>query len=676
MMDDAWFRRQVGRHTNSWRDRPREFARRTATDAAIAMAAIAGLAVLLGLGLLVSLWGWLRGSWGSFWLLPMFLILCVALPTARALQLRAKPADGVVVPPQQAKEVHALVEKVRASLDAAPIDDLHFDPSLEVKLVELPRLGILGWPRHVLVIGLPLMMAMGTEPLAALITHALVPLRRESSWRQALREPAAWVERQRRQWDALANSWVPSRLLPWWQDAVLGAFMNRFLPRFDARAVVMGRDEAALADRVVLSQCGAPALATGLMGPAVQQHFLDEVFWPQRWAGTRDNNLPNVLPLREMRALISASLRHPQAKGWLHDSLSAAPKRGDLRAPLRDRLALTGDAARLSKRSNEGRSAADALLGRQLDSWIDVLDTYWQRVSAPRWTEMHQAHREHQRLLTELAESHASRPVSLDDHLLWIRTASLVQGPAQAVPIAREAVERHPKSRGARYLLACALLEARGVLPSRMALPDLPPDANEALEMLSELSEDDTEDHVPGAARKPGKTQASENVDRTWALPAARRMERALVQREGIEALRAVRLRIAELEREADGALSVLTDFSGVQTLSPARMGGRTLRPLLDRLSREPAVGRAWLLAKTDTRALGWVLHLLVIERSTSLNQPGPRHDWADVRALLDPPFPCHVIDLSNPEWTGPHRMDLVQKVKDQAGARIYASRS
>ena len=666
MMDDAWFRRQVGRHTNSWRDQPREFARRTAMDAAMALGTLVGLSVLLLIAALLTLVAWWRSETGWPWLLLGLLLLALAWPLARALRLRAAPPPGVAIGPQQAKEVHALVEKAREALGAAPIDELRFDVSLEVKLVAQPRLGLLGWPRQVLVIGLPLMMALGAEPLAALVMHALVPLRRESDWRKALKEPAPWIERQRRTWASLADAWSPSRLLPRWQDAVLAPFMTRILPRFEARAVVIGRDEAALADRLVLTQCGAQPLATALLGPAVQRHFLDEVFWPQRWAAARDSHLPNVLPLRELRALISASLRHPQAKGWLHDALQSLPPRGDLRPALRDRLALTGDAARLSKRASEGRSAADALLGRQLDSWIDLLDAHWQREVAAEWADVHHAHRERQKLLTELAESHASRPVSLDDHLLWIRTASQVEGPAAAVPVAREAATRHPKSAGARYLLACTLLDARGLLPSRHMLPDLPPDANEALGLLRELSEPDG-DSQGGAA---------ESHDRSWALPAARRLERALIQREGIEALRAVRLRIAELEREMDQAMTTLTDFSGPQILGPAKMGGRTLRPLLERLKREPAVGRAWLVAKTDTRVRGWVLHLLVIERSTSLEQPSPHHEWAELRALLDPPFPTRVIDLSHPDWTGPKRMDLVQQIFDTNGARIHASRA
>ncbi len=662
-VDDAWFRRQVGRHTNHWRDQPREFARRTALDAALALGALVLMGLVLLALLLLSLWGWWRS--GPAWLLLTLLVASLTWPLVRALRLRAPLPGGVPVGPQQAKDVHALVEKLRAGLDAAAIDELRFDVSMDVRLVPQPRLGLLGWPKQVLVIGLPLMMAIDTEPLAALVAHAIAPLRRDSDWRRAWRAPAPWVERQRRNWAVLSGGWRPARLLPHWVDLVLSPFMTRFLPRFDTRAVVLGREEAVVADRLAIERTSPRALAMALLGPAVQRHFLDEVFWPQRWAGTRDSHLPNALPLRELRALIGASLRHPQAKGWLHDALHASPPRNDLRAALRDRLALTGEAARLSKRAREGHSAAESLLGRQLDSWIDVLDAHWQREVADDWADQHRAHRERERLLTELAESHTGRNLSLDDHLLWVRTASLVQGPAAAVPIAREAMALHRRSNGARFLLASSLLDARGLLPSRHLLPDLPPDANEALELLRHLC-DHGIDEATGSA--------NEAFDATWALPAARRLERALIQREEIEALRAVRLRIAVLQSEADKAMAVLTDFSGPQVLGPARLGGRTIRPLLERLKREPAVGRAWLFSKTDTRALGWVLHLLVIERSHTLDQPNQRHAWPELRAVLDPPYPCHVIDLSHPDWTGHRRMDLVQQFHDTSGGRIHAA--
>ena len=129
MMDDAWFRRQVGRHTNSWRDQPREFARRTAMDALIALGTLVGLSLLLLLSAVLTLIVWWRSETGWPWLLFGLLIAAVAWPLVRALRLKASPAPGVAIGPQQAKEIHALVQKARDALGAATIDEIRFDVS-------------------------------------------------------------------------------------------------------------------------------------------------------------------------------------------------------------------------------------------------------------------------------------------------------------------------------------------------------------------------------------------------------------------------------------------------------------------------------------------------------------------------------------------------------------------
>jgi hypothetical protein len=91
MRDDAWFRRQVGRHTNQWRDHPHDFARRTALKAGLALGALALLAVVLALLMLAALWGWLRGGeWSSLWLLLGVLVLAAGWPLLRALRLPRK----------------------------------------------------------------------------------------------------------------------------------------------------------------------------------------------------------------------------------------------------------------------------------------------------------------------------------------------------------------------------------------------------------------------------------------------------------------------------------------------------------------------------------------------------------------------------------------------------------
>ena len=671
-MNDHAFRRRVGQHANAWRDHPRRFVRRTALLALAAHAAGWALLIVV-VALAGAAWAGLflgaTGLWRAAAWLGVLVTAALAWPMWRALRLRPASPAGLPITRPQAPALFAQIDQVVARLHAAPIDSVRLDTSLAPRLIEQPRLGVLGLCRHTLVLGLPLMLALGPAPLAALIAVELAPLRRAASWRAALSEPAPWLERQRRLWTGLAAAWRPSRLLPHWADAWLAPFFERFLPRFEARALVIARDEAVTADRLALADGGGAALAQALLRTGIQRHFLDEVFWPRRWDNTRQSAVPDALPMRELRLLIGASLRHPQAKAWLHESLHEAPSRvdgrPDGRATLRERLALTGENTAITPMGSP--SAAEALLGGPLDGWVDTLDSLWQRQVAEEWAEHYHAHRQRERLLTELAEADAEKPLPLEDHLLWARTAQAVKGAEAAVPIAHEALSRHAKSCAARFLLGSVLLDTQGPLAARSREPEMPALAAEGVDVLQALIQLDE------AVDRFGRPVRKELPDPTWSLPAARRLERALVQREDIEALRTLRARLPELEREAERALAALNNFDGAQTLMPARLSARTLRPLLDRLHREPAVGRAWLFAKTDTRAHGWVLHLLVIERSNSLDQPGPRHEWPALRALLDPPFPCRVIDLSHPDWTGPRRMDLVQQFHDTGGGRIHA---
>lgn len=671
-MSEQAFRRRVGQHANAWRDRPRRFLIETAM-AALTAKALGWAAIVLVLAMawwaIVSLAGEATGAWqAAAWLL-LVVAAGTAWPLARLLRLQPAAPLGLALAPGQAPALEALIDEVRAQLHAAPVRQVVLDTSLGARLIGRPRLGPLGLSQHTLVLGLPLMMSLTPGPLAALLAVELAPLRRAPDWRSAWREPAPWLERQRRLWAGLVAAWRPARLLPQWADAFITLFLRHIWPRFEARALVVAREEALAADRLACSVGRGPALAQALLRTAIQQHFLDEVFWPRRWDGTQQSAVPDALPLRELKVLIAASLRHPQAKAWLQESLHAAPSRvdgrPDGRAALRDRLALTGEPLAIT--AAVGPNAAEALLGAGLDGWIDALDRLWQQRVAPDWADRHHDHRQRERLLTELAEADAEKPLPLDDHLLWARTTHEVLGAAAALPVAREALARHATSAAARHLLGSLLLDAQGPLAPRGRELDLPEAAAEGTGLLAALV------HADERSDRFGRMVRQELEDPSWSLPAARRLERAWMQREDLDALRALRSRLNELEREADQAMGALLNFDGGQALTPARLSGRALRPLLGRLRREPAVGRAWLFAKTDTRARGWVLHLLVIERSNSLDQPGPRHEWAELRAMLDPPHPCRVIDLSHPDWTGPKRMDIVQQFMDTSGGRIHA---
>ncbi len=657
MMDDHEFRALVARHELDCRHQPEQFTRTTAALAGLGHAVILLVMLLAAVGLIWTLTGLFTQG---FRLWRLFLLAgCGSLlwSIGSALWLRQLPPDGVTLTRDDAPRLFELIDKLCRRCSAPPVDVLMIDAELNASVVQLPRLGVLGWHRNHLVLGLPLLMALDVKQLAAVIAHEFGHLR------GAHGKLGAWVYRTRRSWWMLAHSRHQAKLGANVADAALGLFFTWFFPRFNARAFVLSRLQEVEADNLAHQTVGRRHAASGLISLGVHGRYLQEVFWPDLWARARQRNAVVPRPMADMRVLLKDALRHEHASRWLREALKTLPEAGDTHPSLRDRLehAEQTPALPLLPEAN----AADVLLGDRLGNLIETLDGQWQARQADAWKEAHDAHDRAERLLVELAENDTPQQrLQLDELLLWARTAWQVEEAAAARAPLRAAIGRHREPHEARYLLALALLDAACPIVSRSMAPQESEELLEAIELLKGLTFDTVDTGGYGASIS----------DPHWALPAARQLESVLEQREAFEQLKPVRERLRKLEQEAREAREELEDFDSPQTVAAARVSPRVLRETLHLMKQEVAIGRAWLLRKTSPAARGWSLYLLVIERSGSLRQPDVNTWWETLRDRVPLPFPFMVIDLSHPFWADKARVDLVQQFREASSGLIYTA--
>lgn len=654
-MDDQAFRVLLARHELDHRDAPRRFAQLTAAWAVLGhgltLLLMATTASLLG-WLLVGMvsdgprwWQWplLAGSGAAAWTVARGLCWRQAAPTGRTLSRPEAPA------------LFRLVDRLCERCRAPRVDLILIDHSLETSLHQQARLGVLGHYRNHLVLGLPLLMALDVKQLAALIAHELGHLRHGRG------KVDHWVYRTRRSWSLLAQDRRPSS----WRHSPTAllqqVFFDRFFTRFNARALVSAKRQETQADRLALRIAGTAAWSSGLASLAVHRAYLRQAFWPALWHRASSAEAPMPRPLREMRILLKEALTHAQAGLWLRDAVKTAPGPEDTQASLRDRLEAAQVVALVP--DPPAKSAADQLLGAGLVTLTDELDSQWQAEHAQRWHEAGDACRRQELLVLEMAQADPQQRLHLDELLLWARTAWTLQGPAAAKAPLRAALDRHHAPAEARYWLANALLTTIEPLLPRSLAPDEPPELTEALALLRSV----IDEHLAPDTRGQGTLDAPD-----WALPAARRLDTVLLQREDFEQLRPLREQLHHLDQQTLEAHQQLEDFEGPQALGAATLSPRVLREPLRVLAQDAAVGRAWLLRKTSPAARGWVLHLLVVERSQALRQPDRRHWWHSLHERIPLPFNFMVLDLAHPYWVDPARIDLVNQFRDTAGACIY----
>lgn len=635
-MDDASFRRLVAAYEHDSRDDPQRFAKLTA-----AMAVLGYAAILLTLA--ASAWGlW----WGTQQMLHgrvqgwkiMLVLGCASLlfSLLRALWMRPEAPQGLPVTAQEAPQLFELIEKVRRKTGAPRPDSVLIDGELNAAVWQQPRLGLLGWHRNHLILGLPLMMGLSTRQLGAVIAHEFGHLH------GAHGKLGQWIYRTRRSWYMLAMARERASLGGNVADLALAFFFRHFFPRFNARAFVLSRQQEYEADRAAHRIVGPQPAAEGLQAIEVQARYLQEEFWPAVWRRAATTPSPaDERPYRVLRDAMPASLSHAKAPAWLADSLKRLSDVDDTHPSLRDRLAFAEVKPGLPRPAEV--SAAKALLGSALKEWIARLDARWREEVGRLWSERHRYANGQRHLIEELEKESATGPIDPDDHLLWARAARLLDGEAAGEAVLRRLVQERPASLAGRYELGMLLIDDADAARSE-----------EGAELLRGVAE---------------------HGNHPWAFSAAARRETWLERRERFDELKKWRELLKTRDAEATDAMAALHDFDGPQHFEPAQLSRRVLRSLQDLLRGERAAGRAYVVRKTDAAAPNWRFCLVIVERAKGLGQPDAQSWWADLRERIDLPCPFMVIDLAHPYWADKARKPLVAQMLAVPDAQVYASR-
>jgi hypothetical protein len=346
-------------------------------------------------------------------------------------------------------------------------------------------------------------------------------------------------------------------------------------------------------------------------------------------------------PYRTLHRSMPASLRHAKARDWLSDALKRLPDSTDTHPSLRDRLAFAEVKPGLP--AAPAPSAAEALLGQQLDEWIRRIDERWREEAALAWNERHRHANGQRHMIEELERESATGRIDADDHLLWSRAARLLDGDEAGERVLRRLIADRPDNLAARYELGMLLVEE--------------PDAARSEE---------------GADLLRGVAEAGNNP---WAYSAAARREAWLEAHERFDQLKTWRTLLHQRDGEAAAAMEALHRFDGDPVFEPAGLSRRVLRSLQDLLRSERAAARAWVIRKSDPAAPGWRFCLVVIERSRGIGQPDALTWWAELRDRIELPCPFMVIDLAHPFWRDSAQKKLVARMLAVTDAQVYTAR-
>jgi Zn-dependent protease with chaperone function len=376
----------------------------------------------------------------------------------RGLWVRIPSPKGDSITRAQAPKLFALLDELRLALNCKPFHAVAIIGDVNAGVVQVPRLGIFGWHKNYLVIGLPLMQMMAPDELKAVLAHEFAHSSRGHG------SFSNWLYRVRRTWDQVFQQMVRQRSR---LGFALFKFANWYWPIFNGHAFVLARANEYEADACSVRLTGADAAARALIRLRVQGSLLSEKFWPDTFARAKQEHQPPGDIADEVERALKRGPAPEDAARWLRQAFVIETNNNDTHPCLKDRLRAIG---RLPPEIEAGkfpetppplptRNAAEFFLGAHAAVSAQKLSEDWKYKIASAWK---QRHIKAQKLVEDLAKLETARDTPPTTAEAWQKASQIVElhGDAAAVTALQNVLALDPNHTGAHFILGRHFLQA------------------------------------------------------------------------------------------------------------------------------------------------------------------------------------------------------------------------
>jgi Zn-dependent protease with chaperone function len=370
----------------------------------------------------------------------------------RALWVKFPPPAGTEIGAHEAPELFAEIEELRAALNAPRFHHVLVTDDFNAAVVQVPRLGLLGWDRNYLLIGLPLAKALGVEQFKAVLAHEYGHLAGGHG------RMSNWIYRQRVRWmrlmDALQQ--VESKA-----TFLFSPFLRWYAPHFSAYSYPLARANEFEADAASARLTSPHAAAQALTGVNVFSAYLNERYWPGIHKQADEQPAPGFAPYSGLAARVEKEIDEASVKGWIESALARKTTTDDSHPCFSERLAALGQEAAFALPGPE--AAADRLLGASREALTRDFDKRWHEAVLPAWKRRYEETQKGRARLAELNARHASGAELSPQEAYDRACLTEIHGndPEGAIAQIRTMLEESPGSPVLLYALGIRLL-ARG----------------------------------------------------------------------------------------------------------------------------------------------------------------------------------------------------------------------
>jgi Zn-dependent protease with chaperone function len=377
----------------------------------------------------------------------------------KSLWVKISPPRGIKITKNETPELFKIIEDIVVKQNSIMPNTVLLNNDFNAFISQVPRLGILGWYKNYLVLGLPYMASCTVDQFKAVLAHEF------GHFSGSHGRTGTWIYRIRASWyNILLN--IENKT----GDFIFRWFFNWYVPYFNAYSFVLARQYEYEADRSASDYAGAQANAEELVNSIIKANATKD-FWTEMWALVNHQPEPpgnvfsKVLPLLKQTVSQEIYLDH------LKKSLQIRTHNQDTHPSLNDRLKAIGyefkndqivnkKGEALVLQRNLDKSAAEELLGESfVQSTVIKMDKEWADDFKKDWNQRHQDILKMKEELITYDQKINQGTITNDERLNRAYIIDQISSREETLKAIQDLLFHHPSCAPAHFRLGEILLE-------------------------------------------------------------------------------------------------------------------------------------------------------------------------------------------------------------------------
>ena len=403
------------------------------------------LAFLLALVALLF-WSILTGKGLNNFVIQLEIALIIVTAVVlRSLWVRLQSPQGLKLTEREQPQLFEMIDQIRRTVRGPRLHAVLLTEEFNASVVSVPRLGLFGWPRHYLLIGLPLIHVMSPSEFRAAIAHEMGHLA------GAHGRFSSWIYRINSTWFRLMAELTGRKK---WAHLLFNRFFQWYLPYFGSYSATLLCNHEFEADRSAAEAASADATAGALIRLEVYSPFVEQL-WCDMWKRTTSQSSPPAA-FTELIEGLRGGAPEDDARRWLEEALGGEASNGDSHPSLSKRLEALGKEAQLPEAVEQ--SAAEFYLKNDLQRLIEELNRTYQERVREKWEQLHQEFCAATDELSELDHRAAKGELTVEEAYRRAYLTEEVGNSERALLLYREVMDRNPDDAPTNFQLGRLLL--------------------------------------------------------------------------------------------------------------------------------------------------------------------------------------------------------------------------